>query len=45
VICIRAARVRQQKTDARDALLLLDLLAQNRFPKIWVRDCSLGSKL
>jgi transposase len=33
---IRAARVRQQKTDARDALLLLDLLAEDRFPKIWV---------
>jgi transposase len=33
---IRAARVRQQKTDARDALLLLDLLVENRFPKIWV---------
>jgi transposase len=33
---IRAARVRQQKTDARDALLLLDLLVEGRFPKIWV---------
>jgi transposase len=33
---IRAARVRQQKTDARDALLLLELLVQKRFPKIWV---------
>lgn len=33
---IRAARVRQQKTDARDALLLLDLLLENRFPRIWV---------
>jgi transposase len=33
---IRAARARQQKTDARDAQLLLDLLIQNRFPKIWV---------
>ncbi|OFV94417.1 MAG: hypothetical protein A3H28_09745 [Acidobacteria bacterium RIFCSPLOWO2_02_FULL_61_28] len=33
---IRATRVRQQKTDARDALLLLDLLVENRFPKIWV---------
>jgi transposase len=33
---IRAARVRQQKTDVRDAQLLLDLLIQNRFPKIWV---------
>ncbi|MGH9778846.1 MAG: IS110 family transposase [Candidatus Acidiferrales bacterium] len=33
---IRAARVRQQKTDARDAQLLLSLLVENRFPKIWV---------
>jgi transposase len=33
---IRAARVRQQKTDARDALLLLRLLVENRFPKIRV---------
>jgi len=33
---IRAARVRQQKTDARDALHLLNLLVENRFPKIWV---------
>lgn len=33
---IRAARVRQQKTDARDAQLLLSLLVENRFPKIWI---------
>src|SRR3990170_2617350 len=33
---IRAAQVRQQKTDARDALHLLQLLVENRFPKIWV---------
>jgi len=33
---IRAARVRQQKTDARDAQLLLSLLVENRFPRIWV---------
>lgn len=33
---IRTARVRQQKTDARDAQHLLELLIQNRFPKIWV---------
>lgn len=33
---IRAARVRQQKTDVRDAQLLLSLLVENRFPKIWV---------
>lgn len=32
---IRAAVVRKQKTDARDAAHLLDLLQQGRFPKIW----------
>ena len=32
---IRAAEVRQQKTDRRDAALLLKLLVENRFPKIW----------
>ena len=32
---IRAAVVRKQKTDARDAAHLLDLLRENRFPKIW----------
>ncbi|HYL93374.1 MAG TPA: IS110 family transposase [Alphaproteobacteria bacterium] len=33
---IRAAVVRQQKTDRRDAAHLLDLLRQGRFPRIWV---------
>jgi len=33
---IHAARVRKQKTDSRDACHLLDLLLQNRFPRIWV---------
>jgi hypothetical protein len=33
---IRAAMVRKQKTDDRDALHILDLLMQNRFPRIWV---------
>jgi transposase len=32
---IRAAVVRKQKTDARDAAHLLDLLREERFPKIW----------
>ena len=41
---IRAAVVRQQKTDRRDARHLLQLLMEERFPKIWVpsleeRDC------
>ena len=33
---IRAAMVRKQKTDARDALHILDLLLTNRFPRIWM---------
>jgi transposase len=33
---IRASEVREQKTDTRDAELLLDLLLTNRFPRIWV---------
>jgi len=33
---IRASAVRQQKTDQRDAALILDLLLTNRFPRIWV---------
>lgn len=33
---IRAAEVRKQKTDERDALLILDLLLAKRFPRIWV---------
>ncbi len=33
---IRAARVRKQKTDSRDALHILDLLVANRFPRIWI---------
>ena len=28
--------MRKQKTDERDAALILDLLLANRFPKIWV---------
>jgi len=33
---VRASVVRQQKTDRRDAEHLLQLLLENRFPKIWV---------
>jgi transposase len=32
---IRAAVVRKQKTDARDAAHLLEMLCSERFPKIW----------
>jgi transposase len=33
---IKAARVRKQKTDRQDAQLLLRLLVEDRFPRIWV---------
>ncbi len=33
---IRASEMRKQKTDERDARLILDLLLAKRFPKIWV---------
>jgi transposase len=33
---IRASDERQQKTDVRDARLLLKLLVEGRFPRIWV---------
>ncbi len=33
---IRASDVRQQKHDKRDARLLVQLLAEDRFPEIWV---------
>jgi transposase len=33
---IRASEVRKQKTDERDAGLILELLLTNRFPRIWV---------
>jgi transposase len=32
---IRASEVRQQKTDRRDAELILDLLRTQRFPRVW----------
>jgi transposase len=33
---IKAKRVRKQKNDRDDARLLLQLLAENRFPQVWV---------
>ena len=35
---IRTKRVRRQKTDRQDAQLLLNLLMEDRFPRIWVPD-------
>src|SRR6476469_9706236 len=35
---VRAKRVRRQKTDRQDAQLLLRLLVENRFPRIWMPD-------
>lgn len=35
---IRAQQVRKKKTDRQDALLILKLLSEERFPEIWVID-------
>ena len=35
---IRTKRVRKQKTDRQDAQLLLRLMIEDRFPRIWVPD-------
>jgi transposase len=35
---VRTKRIRKQKTDRQDAQLLLKLLMENRFPRIWVPD-------
>jgi len=35
---IRTKRVRKQKTDRQDAQLLLRLLLEDRFPRVWVPD-------
>ncbi|MGB9236946.1 MAG: transposase, partial [Terriglobales bacterium] len=35
---IRTKRVRKQKTDRQDAQLLLRLMVEERFPRIWVPD-------
>jgi transposase len=37
---IQSKRVRKQKTDRQDAQLLLRLMMENRFPRIWVPDAS-----
>ena len=33
---IKTKRVRKQKTDRQDAQLLLKLLLENNFPRVWV---------
>jgi transposase len=33
---IKSKRVRKQKTDRQDAQLLLKLLLENNFPRVWV---------
>ena len=33
---IQAKRVKKQKTDRKDAQLLLQLMVEDRFPRIWV---------
>src|SRR5947209_15018417 len=33
---IRSKRVRKQKTDRQDAQLILQLLLEDRFPRIWI---------
>jgi len=35
---VRSKRVRKQKTDRQDAQLLLRLMVEDRFPRIWVAD-------
>ena len=37
---IRTKRVRKQKTDRQDAQLLLRLMMEGRFPRIWVPDAA-----
>src|SRR5215470_12337836 len=37
---IRSKRVRKQKTDRQDAQLLLQLMMEGRFPRIWVADAA-----
>src|ERR1700716_2586792 len=37
---IRTKRVRKQKTDRQDAQLLLRLMVEDRFPRIWVPDAA-----
>jgi transposase len=39
---IRTKRVRKQKTDRQDAQLLLQLLLESRFPRIWVPDAAIS---
>lgn len=38
---IRASYTRTQKTDKRDAVHILKLLAEDRFPRIWMPDAQM----
>jgi len=40
---IRTKRVRKQKTDRQHAQLLLKLLREDRFPRIWARMQRIGT--
>lgn len=40
---IRTKRVRKQKTDRQDAQVLLRLLMEDRFPRIWLRQRKITS--
>jgi hypothetical protein len=42
---IQTKRVRKQKTDRQDAQLLLRLMIENRFPRIWKNKILLGIAL
>lgn len=35
---IKTRRVRKQKTDRRDAQLVLKLMLEDRFPRVWILD-------
>jgi transposase len=41
---IRASYMRKQKTDKRDAAHILKLLAEGRFPRIWVPDAEMRNQ-
>ena len=42
---IKAKRVRKQKTDRLDAELLLELLLEDRFPRVWVPSAEIAAEV